>query len=181
MLEPDSLYYNKGESRFALGSLYTKETDPLTKFRRNYPWTCLTSERIHQKLLLVAEKEDANSEKGMAICIAKWDGDLSNFAYDPKTNKLVEGDMDQLMAIQPEIEFVEHVRAHHALERLDNLAEDLEDGISIPSSQFCCKFPMHALAKISDPTKNYQTGAIQSRLNRKPNPVFLSSPTARIV
>ena len=139
MLEPDSLYYNEGESRFELGALYTKETDPLTKIRRKFPWTCLTSERIHRNLLLVAEKEDANSEKGMAICIAKWDGDLSNFAYDTEIDKLVEGDMDQLMAIQPEIEFVQHVRASQALQRLDDLAEELDDGESIPSSPFCCK------------------------------------------
>lgn len=126
MLEPDSFYYNPGESRFSLRGSYATDSGPWITIRRRHPWVCLTSERIHRKLFLVAEKEHADSENGMAIYKAKWDGDLSNFSYDPVTHDLSKGDRGRLMAIEPEIEFVEHVRASKALQRLDALAEQRE-------------------------------------------------------
>lgn len=61
----------------------------------------------------------------MAIYQANWDGDLSGFSCDPGTNDIIGG-RDQLMAIEPEIEFVEHVRARRALQELDALAAQLE-------------------------------------------------------
>ena len=123
MLEPDSFYYNPGESRFSLQGSYARDSRPWITIRQRHPWVCLTSERIHWKLFLVAKKEDADSENGMVIYKAKWDGDLSNFSYDLVKHDLSKGDQDRLMAIEPEIKFVEHVRASKALQRLDAIAE----------------------------------------------------------
>jgi hypothetical protein len=122
MLEPDWSYMNPGESRFSFWQSYARDPSPWTQIRRNHPRACLTSDRIHRKLLLVAEKEDADSEGGLAIYHANWDGDLSAFSSDSETNAVI-GDKDQLMAIQPEVEFVQHVRASRALQELDALAQ----------------------------------------------------------
>ena len=55
----------------------------------------------------------------MAIYQAKWYSNLLNFSYD----ELSKDDEHRPLAIEPEVEFVEHVRAGEALERLDALAE----------------------------------------------------------
>lgn len=118
MLEPDT-FDDDDASRFALRGSYIMDLEPWITIRRSHPLFCLKSKRIHRKLFLVAENEDADSEKGMAIYQAKWDGNLSNFSDD----ELSQEDEDRLLAIEPEVEFVEHVRASEALERLDALAE----------------------------------------------------------
>lgn len=122
MLEPDWSYMNLGESRFTFWRSYARYPLPWTQIRRNHPRASLTSDRIHRKLFLVAEKEDADSQRGLAIYRTNWDGDLSAFSRDPETNA-VNGDMDQLIAIQPAVEFVKHIRASEALQELDALAQ----------------------------------------------------------
>lgn len=119
MLEPGSFYHNPGESRFAFRGSFASEPDPWIAIRRRHPWACLTSDRIHRKLFLVAEKDDTDTHNGMAIYRANWDGNLSDFLYDPATRKLTKGHMDRLMTIQPEIEFMKYVRASRALQELD--------------------------------------------------------------
>lgn len=125
MLEPDWPYLNDDESRFALRGSFAREPTPWIQIRRHHPWACLTSDRIDREFFLVAEKEDADSEKGLGIYWANWDGDLSGFSCDPETNNVI-GDRDRLMAIEPEIEFVKHVRARRALQELDALAAQRE-------------------------------------------------------
>lgn len=125
MLEPDWTYLNDGESRFALRGSFAREPTPWIQIRRRHPWACSGSDRIHGKLFLVAEKEDADSEKGFAIYQANWDGDLSGFSRDPETNEVI-GDRNCLLEIEPEIEFIKHVRASNTLQELDALAAQRE-------------------------------------------------------
>lgn len=75
VLDPDTIYYNPGESRFTLRGSYARESEPWTILRRRHPEMCLTSDRIYRKLFLVALKEDADSEMEMAICKTNWDAD----------------------------------------------------------------------------------------------------------
>lgn len=120
MLEPDSFYYNPGQSRFAFRGSFARESEPWIMIRRRHPWACLTSDRICRKLFLVAEKEDADSENGMAVYKVNWDGDLSGFSDDDDLGK---EDHDRLLAIEPEIECVKYIRASRAIQELDTLAD----------------------------------------------------------
>ena len=85
------------------------------------------SNRIHPSLFLVAESEDVQSEKCTSIYRAHWDSEnaLSGIKMDGsnQSSRSSEQDQEKLDAIWPEIEFIEHVRASEALQRLDALAE----------------------------------------------------------
>ncbi|GAB7363539.1 hypothetical protein MBLNU230_g3807t1 [Neophaeotheca triangularis] len=124
LLEPGVGDMDEGESRFALQDRPTaSEAEPWDVIRRQHPWACLSSQRVHRWLLLVALETDADTEKGMAIYKAKWNADLSGFGWDINKADVRPEDKERLLGVMPELEFVEYVSASKALERLDAIDE----------------------------------------------------------
>ena len=126
-LDPDD-DYDDIQSRFAERggprSFGNAQSTSLTAVRRRHPWACLGSKRIHRQLFLVAETDAAYQGKDLSIYKADWDGNLSGIRWDEQANDVRREDRDKLFAIEPEVEFVEHVHASRALERLDALSAE---------------------------------------------------------
>lgn len=123
MLEPNWTSLPRGRSRFwHRGNFFNRtHNGMLEQVRREHPCTCLVNEDIHRRLLLVAEKENADDEEGMAVY--RLDGDLSGFEYDESTYEGSTRDEGRVRAIMPGIELLEKVRAGEALRRLEELVE----------------------------------------------------------
>lgn len=82
----------------------------------------MSSDRIHRRLSLVAEKKNASDKEDMAVYKAEWDGDIPGYSWDPDRNDVRQQDRDLLLAIQSDIALLEHVDASDGLERLDALS-----------------------------------------------------------
>lgn len=82
---------------------------------------CQVNKAIHRGIILVAENEDVDVEKGMSIYRVLWDAEEE---LRKVPNKRDQSRQQEVRSIMPELEFMEWTRTSVALERLDQIVSE---------------------------------------------------------
>lgn len=67
MLDPEWLEKTPEQCRFQMLGNWFSSDDPWDDICREHPRQCAFRPRVHRTIVLVAEKEDANQEDGVAV------------------------------------------------------------------------------------------------------------------
>lgn len=82
---------------------------------------CQVNKAIHRGIILVAENEDVDVEKGMCIYRVLWD---AKEELRKVPNNRDQSRQQEVRSIMPELEFMEWTRTSVALERLDQIVSE---------------------------------------------------------
>lgn len=121
ILEPGWTNLSENERRFGYPGNVHKSDDPWSEIRSLFPRMCQVNQAVHRKILLVAENEDVDAEKGMSIYRVLWEADkeLSNVP-----NNTDQCSQQTVRSITLKLQFLEWTRASVALRRLDELTAE---------------------------------------------------------
>lgn len=82
---------------------------------------CQVNQAIHRGIILVAENEDVDVEKGMSIYRVLWDAEEE---LRKVPNNRDQSRQQEVRSIMPELEFMGWTRASVALDRLDQIVSE---------------------------------------------------------
>ncbi|THY02193.1 hypothetical protein D6D01_10311 [Aureobasidium pullulans] len=115
ILEPGWTNLPKHQRRFGHPGNVHRSDDPWSEIRSLYPRMCQVHKTIHREIILVAENEDVDVEKGISIHRVLWDAEEE---LKKVPNNSDRSRQQEVRSIMPELEFMEWTRASVALERL---------------------------------------------------------------
>ncbi|THX11011.1 hypothetical protein D6D13_05017 [Aureobasidium pullulans] len=121
ILEPGWTNLPEDRRRFGYPGNVHRYDDPWSEIRSLFPRMCQVNKAIHRGIILVAENEDVDVEKGMSIYRVLWDAEEE---LSKLPNNSGQSRQQEVRSIMPELEFMEWTRASVALERLDQIVSE---------------------------------------------------------